>query len=166
MKKMKIIIPVIVAAILLIVAAICVVISAHKKHIALENAEKIFACSYHCGGGMEGSSTDIGLYVNDKCVAVLSYSHVPYNGAEEESFTKEVPFEAIEKIREICKEREILGWGELSDSKILLLDAPTTSISITYGEDECYTFKSNQNLPNKKGDGVFSEICNVLESYK
>jgi hypothetical protein len=46
-----------------------------------------------------------------------------------------------------------------------LLDAPVTTISFTYGDNEYYSVNSNYDLP-EKGQGFFTEIYTILEKYK
>ena len=61
------------------------------------------------------------------------------------------------EIRNICQRTGVLTWGELDDSELILLDAPTDSISFTYFDTEQYAVNSGKELP-ESGAGLFGEI--------
>ncbi len=127
-------------------------------------SDTVISCSYSKGGGMDGGSMGISIRVNDKNEVWFDYYNTPYNGAEEETASYQVSQDAIEEIRTVCKKYEVLSWGELPYSEIQLLDAPTTTISFVYGDNEYYSVNSNHECP-KKGRGFFNDICNVLNQY-
>ena len=127
--------------------------------------DTITSCSYSCGGSMDGSYENLSISIKENGEAWLEYSYQPYNGADEEMISHQVPQEAIDEIRETCRERKVLSWGTLPYSDMQLLDAPVTSISFTYGDNEYYSVNSNYELP-EKGQGFFTEIYTIMEKYK
>lgn len=128
-------------------------------------SDTVISCSYSEGGGMDGGSLYMQISIKDNGEVWFEYSNRPYNGAEEEEISRKLPFEALEEIRAICKKIGVLTWGELPEGELMILDAPTTSISFVYGDNEFYSVNSNKELP-QKGRGLFSEICETLEKYK
>ncbi len=136
-----------------------------KDGMVREISDTVTRCTYSSGGGMEGSYESLEISIRENGEVWLEYSSLPYIGAEEETVSHTVPAEAIEEIRSLCKKTGVLDWGELPDEELLLLDAPTTSVSFTYGDGEYYSVSSNDKLP-KKGAGFFSEVYSILFKYK
>ena len=136
-----------------------------KDGMVREISDTVTRCTYSSGGGMEGSYESLEISIRENGEVWLEYSSLPYIGAEEETVSHTVPAEAIEEIRSLCKKIGVLDWGELPDEELLLLDAPTTSVSFTYGDGEYYSVSSNDKLP-KKGAGFFSEVYSILFKYK
>ena len=136
-----------------------------KDGMVREISDTVTRCTYSSGGGMEGSYESLEISIRENGEVWLEYSSLPYIGAEEETVSHTVPAEAIEEISSLCKKTGVLDWGELPDEELLLLDAPTTSVSFTYGDGEYYSVSSNDNLP-KKGAGFFSEVYSILFKYK
>ena len=136
-----------------------------KDGMVREISDTVTRCTYSSGGGMESSYESLEISIRENGEVWLEYSSLPYIGAEEETVSHTVPAEAIEEIRSLCKKIGVLDWGELPDEELLLLDAPTTSVSFTYGDGEYYSVSSNDKLP-KKGAGFFSEVYSILFKYK
>ena len=129
-------------------------------------ADTVTSCSYSTGGGMEGGSMSMRIYLNENNEVWFEYYNLPYPGAEEESASYQIDYEAIEKIRLKCNEYGVLQWGELKidEMQAQLLDAPTSSISFTYGDHEYYSVNSSYKLP-RKGEGFFSAFYEILDQY-
>lgn len=170
-KKIKITIAVFTAIVILVVAgAFMWKLLANRNILDGPGMERplcdtITSCSYSCGGGMDGSYEFLSIGVKENGEAWLEYSYRPYNGAEEETASHQVPQKAMDEIRDACRERKVLLWGELPCSDLQLLDAPVTSISFAYGDNEHYSVNSNYELP-EKGYGFFTEIYNIIQKYK
>ena len=172
-KKMKVAIIVICVGVLAVAAATAAGVWYFKKSVHVPDktgmvrdmSDTVIACSYSEGGGMEGGSFRMEISIRDDGNVWFEYYNCPYNGADEEEFSHKVPFEAIEEIRALCKKSGVLSWGKLPQSELLLLDAPTTSVSFTFGDNEFYSVSSGSELP-EKGSGLFTEIFNTLEKYK
>lgn len=128
-------------------------------------SDTVISCSYSEGGGMEGGSMSMRIFLNENNEVWFEYYNQPFHGAEEESASFQIPYEAIEQIRLKCKEYGVLRWGELDYSEMIILDAPTTNISFAYGDKEFYSVSSNYELP-RKGEGFFSAFYEILEQYK
>ena len=128
-------------------------------------SDTVFSCSYSNGGGMDGGSMSMRIYLNENNEAWFEYYNLPYISAEEESVSFQIPYEAIEQIRLKCKEFGVLSWGKLEYSDMVLLDAATTTVSFGYGDTEFYSVNSNYELP-KKGKGFFSAFYEILDQYK
>lgn len=124
----------------------------------------ITACRYYTGGGMEGGSTSIEIYTGEDNKVYMSYYDCPYIGAEEESYTVEFGPMALTEIQHICYSRGLLSWGELEKDELILLDAPETTFTVTYGEGETYTISSSDKLP-ESASGLFGEIYKIFEMY-
>ena len=127
-------------------------------------SDTVISCSYSTGGGMEGGSMNMRIYLNEKSEVWFEYYNQPFVGAEEESASYQIDNTAIEQIRQKCSEYGVLGWGELKYSEEQLLDAPTTSVSFAYGNNEYYSVNSNYDLP-EKGYGFFSAFYEILNQY-
>ena len=104
------------------------------------------------------------IYLNGKNEVWFEYYNQPYIGAEEESASFQIDYDAILKIRRKCKELGVLDWGELRPSELQLLDAPTTSVSFTYGDNEYYSVNSSRELP-KNSAGFFTAFYEILDEY-
>ena len=127
-------------------------------------SDTVVSCSYSTGGGMDGGSMSMRIYLNEKDEVWFEYYNQPFVGAEEESASYQIDSTAIEQIRQKCSEYGVLGWGELELSELQLLDAPTTSVSFVYGDNEYYSVSSNYDLP-EKGYGFFSAFYEILNQY-
>ncbi len=124
----------------------------------------ITSCRYYTGGGMDGGSNSIEIYTGEDNKIYLSYSDCPYVGAEEESYTIEVGPMALTEIQHICYSRSLLSWGKLEKSELILLDAPQTTISVTYGDGEIYSVSDSDEIPGE-GYKIFSEIYSILKMF-
>lgn len=127
-------------------------------------SDTVISCSYSTGGGMDGGSMSMRILLNENNEVWFEYYNQPFVGAEEESASYRVDNTAIEQIRQKCSEYGVLGWGELKYSEEQLLDAPTTSVSFTYGDNEYYSVNSSCDLP-EKGYGFFSAFYEILNQY-
>lgn len=175
MIKKIIIAAVIILVIAGIITAAAVYMKKHKNdHIILDGPgmvrqphDFIDYCSYSYGGGMEGESEHIELTRHSDGSYKYSYSYCPYNGGEEtvieKTFSDYEP--VMDEIREICKRTGVLTWGELPDSELMLLDAPTTAVSFRFFDDCFYSVNSNDEIP-EDSYGIFNEIYNYLISLK
>ena len=172
MKKIIIAAVVILVVIGIITAVAVITKNSMKNHIldgpGMERAphDYINACSFSSGGGMEGGSEYIELKEQPDGTVLFSYYYCPYNGAEEETMEKTFPDRSVfGEIRNICQRTGVLTWGELDNSELILLDAPTDSISFTFFDTEQYAVNSGKELP-ESGAGLFGEIYNALISLK
>lgn len=127
-------------------------------------SDTVISCSYSTGGGMNGGSMSMRIFLDENNEVWFEYYNQPFVGAEEESASYRINNTAIEKIRQKCSEYGVLGWGELELSELQLLDAPTTSVSFTYGDNEYYSVNSSYDLP-EKGYGFFSAFYEILNQY-
>ena len=172
-KKMKIIIlTAVVVAVALVITAVVLGISKSKMNVLdgpgmeRQPEDYLTACTYYEGGGMEGGYESLELRLQSDGTVLFRYFSCPYSGAQEESFEKAFPSnEVFSTIRDICKKTGVLTWGALPDSDLQLLDAPVTSVSFSYFEDQQYAVNQNQLLP-ERGEGLFTEIYNALISLK
>ena len=169
-KKMKVAIIVILVGAVAIAAAVGVWYYKTKFYIpdkgGMERdlSDTVVSCSYSTGGGMDGGSMNMRIYLNGKNEVWFEYYNQPYVGADEESASFQIEDAAILKIRQKCSEYGVLGWGELKYSEEQLLDAPTTSVSFTFGDNEYYSVNSSRELP-KNSDGFFSAFYEILDEY-
>lgn len=169
-KKMKVAIIVILVGAVAIAAAVGVWYYKTKFYVPDKDGmirdmvDTVISCSYSTGGGMDGGSMNMRIYLNGKNEVWFEYYNQPYVGADEESASFQIEDEAILKIRQKCSEYGVLGWGELKYSDEQLLDAPTTSVSFTYGDNEYYSVNSSRELP-KNSDGFFSAFYEILDEY-
>ncbi len=166
-----------VAIIVILVSALAIAVGAgiwyHKTKFYVPDkggmerdlSDTVVSCTYSDGGGMDGGSMSMRIYLNDNNEVWFEYYNQPYVGAEEESLSFQVPFEAIEQIRLKCKEYGVLSWGKLENSEMVILDAPTTAVSFEYGDTEFYSVSSNYELP-EKGEGFFTAFYDILDQYK
>ena len=164
---------------ILVIAGIITAVAVYMKknkydHIILDGPgmerqphDYINSCSYSYGGGMEGESEHIELTMLLDGSFSYSYYYCPTNGGEEtkveKTFTDSQP--VMDAIREICKRTGVLTWGELPDSELMLLDAPTTAVSFRFFDDCFYSINSNDEIP-EDSYGIFNEIYNYLISLK
>ncbi len=172
---MKIIIlTAVVIAVALAITAVVIGISKSKMKMNVldgpgmerQPEDYLTACTYYEGGGMEGGYESLELRLQHDGTVLFRYSSCPHNGAQEESYEKSFPSNAVfSTIRDICKKTGVLTWGTLPESDLQLLDAPVTSVSFSYFEDQQYTVHQNQLLP-ESGEGLFNEIYNALISLK
>ena len=174
MKKLIIAAVVILVIIGIITAVAVITKNSMKNHHILDGPgmerqphDYINSCSYSYGGGMEGESEHIELTMLSDGSYTYIYSSCPYAGGEEtrieKTFSDTEP--VMNEIREICKRTGVLTWGELPDSELMLLDAPTTAISFRFFDNCFYSVNSNDEIP-EDGYGIFNEIYNYLISLK
>lgn len=169
-KKMKVAIIVILVGAVAIAAAVGVWYYKTKFYVPDKDgmirdmADTVISCSYSTGGGMDGGSMNMRIYLNEKNEVWFEYYNQPYVGADEESVSFQIEDDAILKIRQKCSEYGVLGWGELKYSEEQLLDAPTTSVSFVYGDNEYYSVSSIYDLP-RKGTGFFTAFYKILNEY-
>lgn len=173
MKKIIIAAVVILVVIGIITAVAVITKNSMKNHIldgpGMERQphDYINSCSYSYGGGMEGESEHIELTMLSDCSFSYSYYYCPTNGGEEtkveKTFADSQP--VMDAIKEICKRTGVLTWGELPDSELMLLDAPTTAISFRFFDNCFYSVNSNDEIP-EDSYGIFNEIYNYLISLK
>ncbi len=124
----------------------------------------ITSCRYYTGGGMDGSSSSIEIYIGEDNKVYLSYYDCPYIGAEEENYTIEVVSGALDEIQQAFYNRRFLSWGKLPKSDLELLDAPQTTITVTYGDGEMYSVSSSDEIPGE-GYKIFNEIYSILTLF-
>lgn len=127
-------------------------------------SDTVISCSYYTGGGMDGGSMSMRIYLNEKNEVWFEYYNQPFHGAEEESASYQIDNTSIKQIRQKCSEYGVLGWGELDYSEMVILDAPTTTVSFQYGDNEFYSVSSAYELP-RKGNGFFSAFYEILNQY-
>ena len=128
-------------------------------------SDTVVSCTYSAGGGMDGGSMSMGIYLNEKNEVCFHYSEQKYPGAEEEVYFCQLEYEALDEIRQKCNEFGVLGWGQLDYSDIVILDAPTTTVSFGFGDKEIYSVSSNRELP-KNGSGFFAAFYEILYKHK
>lgn len=171
LSKMKLVLIVVISAVVLVAVAIGIIYSVlqiqvlDKHGMVYEKANIVDECVYSLHGGMEGESLYIRLSADKNGNAAIEFSRTEFNGASEETRTGSVPFEAIEKIRSVCTEYGVMSWGELKNSELIALDAPTVSLTFSVKEEDySVTINSNQALP-KGSNGIFNEVYSILMSY-
>ena len=126
--------------------------------------DTITSCRYYTGGGMDGGSSYIEVYTAEDNKVYLSYYDCPYIGAEEKSYSIEVGEDALNEIQQAFYNRRYLSWGKLPKSDLELLDAPQTTLSVTYADGEMYSVSSSDEIPGE-GYKIFSEIYSILNLY-
>ena len=170
-NRMKVAITVILVGAVVIAAAVGVWYYKTKFYVpdkgGMERdlSDTVISCSYSSGGGMDGGSMSMRISLNENNEVWFEYYNQPFVGAEEESASYQIDITAIEQIRQKCSEYGVLGWGELELSELQLLDAPITSVSFAYGDNEYYSVRSDYDLP-EQGYGFFSAFYEILEQYK
>ncbi len=125
--------------------------------------EDIVLCRYSCGGGMDGSSETLEIRMTESGKAIVAYDYSSLTSDKEVSESAEVSADAITEIRDICKRYRIFSWGELRETEEMLLDAPTTSVYVTTGEDE-YSYSSNNIIPEYAA-GITTELYNSMKKH-
>lgn len=124
----------------------------------------ITSCRYYTGGGMDVGSSSTEIYTGEDNKIYLSYYDCPYIGAEEVSYTIEVDPDALNEIRQAFYSRKFLSWGKLPKSELVLLDAPQTTLSVTYSDGEMYSVSDSDEIPGE-GYKIFTEIYSILNKY-
>lgn len=125
--------------------------------------DDIILCRYSSGGGMDGEYETLEICESENGGAVVTYECSRITTGEDYSESVEVPYEALSKIRAICKKYSIFSWGKLKDSEAILLDGPVTSVTVSAG-DMSYTYNSNQEIP-EYAYGITTELYNVMYNY-
>lgn len=125
--------------------------------------DDIILCRYSSGGGMDGEYETLEICESENGGAVVTYECSRITTGEDYSESVEVPYEALSKIRAICKKHSIFSWGKLKDSEAILLDGPVTSVTVS-AEDMSYTYNSNQEIP-EYAYGITTELYNVMYNY-
>lgn len=132
-----------------------------KTGMINDNVE-VVAFGFNSFGGMDGSRTSTTLEKVDSQKAKITYYYETVSGETEEK-TKEVSIDALNEISRIFAECKVADWGELKTSDLMLLDAPTQSISFST-EDKSYTIYDYHIVP-KKGKTIFTDTISVLDKY-
>ena len=113
---------------------------------------------------MDGGSSSTEIYTGEDNKIYLSYYDCPYIGAKEKSYTIEVGEDALNEIQQAFYNRKFLSWGKLPKSDLELLDAPQTTLSVTYGDGEMYSVSGSDEIPGE-GYKIFGEIYSIFNLY-
>jgi len=132
-----------------------------KTGMVNDNVE-VVAFEYSSFGGMDGSHTSTTLEKVDSQKAKITYYYETVSGETEEK-TKEVSVDAINEISNIFVNCGVAKWGKLKKSELMLLDAPTHSISFKT-DKKAYRICDYHIVP-KKGKTIFTDTIKVLEKY-
>lgn len=135
-----------------------------KNGMVRDMADTVVSCTYSVDGSTKGDSTSVKIYLNENNEVWFDYYRRPYTGAEEENASFPIDSEALEEIRQKCREYGVSGWGELEYSETQTPDAPTQTVSFICGDDEAYSVSSLHNLPEDTAD-FFSAFYEIFEKY-
>ncbi len=130
-----------------------------KKTPAPVDDDGYFACEYSSGGGMEGGRIILSMTSPSPGKASLNYDVMRYNGDERKTGNAEVPDETVAELKKMFDEYGIRHW-KLKKSDMIVLDAPSVSVSFTVGKD-MFSVEDDDVLP-KKGSDVISRVYDAL----
>lgn len=125
--------------------------------------DDIVLCRYSISGGIEGEYEALEITEAENGGAVVTYEYSRITSGEEYTERVKVPFEALSRIRAVCKKYGIFSWGEIKDSEVFLLDAPVTIVYVSTG-DVSFSYNSNQEVP-EYACGITTELYNVMKEY-
>lgn len=126
--------------------------------------ESLVYCSYSESGGMSGGHLYMTLERTESGEFVFSYNEQAYWNSEETQGRFPVSADAMGAIEDIFNSRRIASWGELPESEIFALDAPSVSVTLRTG-GESYSLSDRDEFP-EGGSGVIHEIYSVLTDCK
>ncbi|MBQ1435499.1 MAG: hypothetical protein IIZ19_06360 [Clostridia bacterium] len=159
---MKTVLVIIIAAAL--AAAVILIHGAVDKPPALSPDDiGDFKVEYRSFGGMDGGEAEITLEALSDNEARLTFRIRPYYGAEEINESLTVPYEALYRVKTLYAERGVHFWGELPESDLIALDAPT--IVVTFRADGKETVLSSDREFPDEGAGVLHETESILYEY-
>ena len=107
-NRMKVAITVILVGAVVIAAAVGVWYYKTKFYVpdkgGMERdlSDTVISCSYSTGGGMNGGSMSMRIFLNENNEVWFEYYNQPFVGAEEESASYQIDITAIEQIRQKC----------------------------------------------------------------
>lgn len=124
----------------------------------------IVSVSWSSFGGMEGGFTDYNAVNTDRgYVSVTKESRVGPSGKAGKKTYRTDP-EILRDLEELFKKHGVREWGELPDSELIALDAPTVSVSIELSGGESFTFSSYKEFPDGSG-GFLYDVRKIFEQY-
>ena len=122
-----------------------------------------FKVEYRSFGGMDGGEAEITLEALSDNEARLTFRIRAYYGAEETNESLTVPYEALYRVKTLYAERGVHFWGELPESDLIALDAPT--VVVTFWADGKETVLSSDREFPDEGAGILHETESILYEY-
>lgn len=170
--KIKVIVIIIAVVVLALVIGIAyyvnnVMIIPDKDGMVYASVDSITSCRYESGGGMNGELTEAEICLKDNGEVWLKYHYRYPVGSDKEDirFERQVDFQAITDVREICNNYGVLCWGKLKRSDIIVLDGATDGIALKCADGEYYSVNTGLELPDG-GEKIFDEILQTINKYK
>ena len=163
---------IVIIVILVIVAALFLLKKNGDRHILdgpgmfNHRAWDLVGVSYSCSGGMEGGYHFMDILPDETGKLIYKYNYLAYNGAEEENFVKEIDENALDGIKEICKNTTCLLYHEGKPSEIQILDAPVTNITFMLIDGNTVSYNNNYEYIPDRGDlfaMVYDELIKIYE---
>ncbi len=172
MKKMKAVIIIISVVALAVAVTVGVWYYKTKFYVPDKNGmefsltDTINSCYYESGGSMNGELTEARIFIKDNEEVWFEYHYRYPVGSDKDDINLEYQIDsrAIDDIRDVCKKYDVLGWGKLKRSDIVVLDGATDVISLNYSDKEYYSFNTGLKLPDG-GEKIFDEITEIIKQY-
>lgn len=151
-SSVKIILIVIAVIIALAVIAVLLLRQYGKNNIldgpGMVNETVLTSVRIYSGGGMDGGHHEVRLSITDDETGAVAFTEDrEYWNAETEKHQRTVDISAISDVDMIIRENSMMNWEDCPKSELLALDAPTTSVTITFS-NASFSFSSSQELPD------------------
>ena len=130
---------------------------------------KLCGASYYHGGGMEGSSDRRILEFDKEGNLTYTTEYAEENGLPEMCHVYKVDESELEKLDAYVKEYNLSVWDELPDEDMQVLDAPGTSINLTFYPEEGDKYRRSMTINYDKvfpedGYEVVNKFVSMLSS--
>ena len=114
---------------------------------------------YWHGAGSLGDSTSVELTIcpgkEDRPVVTVNYCDRPAVGEKETEKTVHLTSNVIRGVEEIIDRWGMKEWVDLPPAEEFALDAPTTSLTVTYSDGTSVTIGSDDELPEGGSAAIF-----------
>ena len=151
-------------------------LAAFMEKLARDNGQKLYdggvllgnvlQCCYSSGGGMDGGHHFVTLTRMNATEAKYESRSRQWYNSPEKVVNKTVSATVLEEMRALGRQYKIDLWPVFPETDLIALDAPSVSLTVTYGEPWSWVKwdlkKGSQDELNKEQQEYFKKIKNLL----
>ncbi len=151
-------------------------LAAFMEKLAKEKGQKLYdgsvqlgrvmACRYSSGGGMDGGHRHVELKRITDRDALYESSAKQWNNAPEKTEKKTVDARSLDEMEALGRKYAVDTWPLFPETDLIALDAPTVTLTVTYGEPWSWIkwdlSMGSQDELDKKQREYYKEIRKLL----
>lgn len=130
--------------------------------------EDLFSVGYSYGGGMDGGTDSIEL-TRDRGAALATRTRKETWNGREKTTKKRLDAAVFVEFEQLVVDFDLRAASECPDSELIALDAPTTSVTFAYVDEDggmevdgMFTVSSQQDIDDLQREG-FRKACAMLK---